>query len=95
MEPLLNCNPEQNMERNPRSLIGHTVDEISTPALLADLDCRVLDVGGRHYLAKDATTTPSVIRAGYPRLDEFRAVRRRVDPTGMWASDQARRLELL
>ncbi len=63
--------------------------------LLADLDCRVLDVGGRHYLAKDATAPPSVIRAGYPRLDEFRAVRRRVDPTGMWASDQARRLELL
>jgi decaprenylphospho-beta-D-ribofuranose 2-oxidase len=63
--------------------------------LLADLDRRVLDVGGRHYLAKDATTTPEVIRAGYPRLDEFLAVRRRVDPNGMWASDQARRLHLL
>jgi len=63
--------------------------------LLADLDRRVLDVGGRHYLAKDATTTPEVIRAGYPRLDEFLAVRRRVDPNGMWASDQARRLDLL
>jgi decaprenylphospho-beta-D-ribofuranose 2-oxidase len=63
--------------------------------LLADLDRRVLDVGGRHYLAKDATTTPEVIRAGYPRLDEFRAVRRRVDPDGVWASDQARRLDLL
>lgn len=63
--------------------------------LLADLDRRVLEVGGRHYLAKDAATTPAVIRAGYPRLDEFLAVRRRVDPTGIWASDQARRLDLL
>ncbi len=63
--------------------------------LLADLDRRVLDVGGRHYLAKDATTTPAVIRAGYPRLDAFLAVRRRVDPHGVWASDQARRLHLL
>ncbi|HSP27696.1 MAG TPA: D-arabinono-1,4-lactone oxidase, partial [Ilumatobacteraceae bacterium] len=63
--------------------------------LLAELDRRVLDVGGRHYLAKDATTTPEVIRAGYPRLDEFLAVRRRVDPNGVWASDQARRLHLL
>ena len=29
------------------------------------------------------------------RLDEFLAVRRRVDPNGVWASDQARRLHLL
>lgn len=64
-------------------------------SLIADLDRRVLDAGGRHYLAKDATATPDVIRAGYPRLDEWRAVRRRVDPHGRWASDQARRLDLL
>jgi decaprenylphospho-beta-D-ribofuranose 2-oxidase len=63
--------------------------------LIADLDRRVLAVGGRHYLAKDATATPEIIRAGYPRLDEWLAVRRRVDPTGVWASDQARRLGLL
>jgi decaprenylphospho-beta-D-ribofuranose 2-oxidase len=63
--------------------------------LVADLDRRVLDAGGRHYLAKDATATPEVIRAGYPRLDEWREIRRRVDPDGRWASDQARRLDLL
>jgi decaprenylphospho-beta-D-ribofuranose 2-oxidase len=64
-------------------------------ALLGELDRQVLAAGGRHYLAKDASTTPEVIRAGYRRLDEFLEVRRRVDPTGVWASDQARRLELL
>ena len=32
---------------------------------------------------------------GYPRLDEWRAIRAAVDPTGVWASDQSRRLRLL
>jgi len=63
--------------------------------LLARLDQLVVDAGGRHYLAKDAHTTPDVIRSGYPRLDEWKAVRRSVDPNGHWASDQARRLDLL
>jgi decaprenylphospho-beta-D-ribofuranose 2-oxidase len=30
----------------------------------------------------------------YPRLEEFRAVRKRVDPEGVFTSDLARRLEL-
>jgi decaprenylphospho-beta-D-ribofuranose 2-oxidase len=63
--------------------------------LLRDLDELVLAVGGRHYLAKDAQATPDVIRAGYPRLDEWKAIRSRVDPEGVWASDQARRLDLI
>ncbi|MDG2039823.1 MAG: FAD-binding oxidoreductase [Ilumatobacter sp.] len=63
--------------------------------LLAELDVLILGVGGRHYLAKDAQLTPDVIRAGYPRLDEWKAIRRTVDPNGRWASDLARRLELL
>jgi decaprenylphospho-beta-D-ribofuranose 2-oxidase len=63
--------------------------------LMHELDGLVLDAGGRHYLSKDALTTPESIRRGYPRLDEWRAVQRRVDPTGRWKSDLARRLELL
>ncbi len=62
--------------------------------LVGDLDRMVLDAGGRHYLAKDATATPEIIRAGYPRLDEWLEVRRSVDPNGRWISDQARRLDL-
>jgi decaprenylphospho-beta-D-ribofuranose 2-oxidase len=62
--------------------------------LLARLDRLVLDAGGRHYLAKDATATPSMVRAEYPRLDEWLEVRRSVDPGGVWVSDQARRLDL-
>lgn len=63
-------------------------------ALLSQLDTVVLDAGGRHYLAKDSATTPDAIRRGYPRLDEWRAVRDSVDPGGRWVSDQSRRLRL-
>lgn len=63
-------------------------------ALLGRLDAMVLDAGGRHYLAKDAALTPEAFRKGYPRLAEWQAIRRRVDPAGVWASDQSRRLRL-
>ena len=63
--------------------------------MLHELDGMVLDAGGRHYFAKDAHTTPEAVRRGYPRLDEWRAVRDRVDPHGMWQSDLARRLGLI
>jgi decaprenylphospho-beta-D-ribofuranose 2-oxidase len=64
-------------------------------ALLHGLDELVLGAGGRHYLAKDAHTTPEAIRRGYPRLDEWRAVQAAADPGGVWASDLSRRLHLL
>lgn len=63
--------------------------------LLTELDEIVLTAGGRHYLAKDAATTAAAVRAGYPMLERWRSVRRRVDPAGVWASDLARRLDLL
>lgn len=62
--------------------------------LLHSLDDMVLDAGGRNYFAKDAHTVPATIRRGYPRLAEWQAVRRRVDPHGVWQSDLARRLLL-
>jgi decaprenylphospho-beta-D-ribofuranose 2-oxidase len=62
--------------------------------LLASFDRLVLDAGGRHYLAKDAVLTPEAFRRGYPRLAEWQAVKRRVDPAGVWTSDQSRRLRL-
>ncbi len=66
-----------------------------TVALTRQLDAMVLDAGGRLYLGKDAFTTPETFRAMYPRLDEWRAIKRRVDPDNRWVSDQARRLGLL
>jgi decaprenylphospho-beta-D-ribofuranose 2-oxidase len=68
-----------------------------TPGLaraLDELDDLVLSVGGRLYLAKDSRAVPATVAAGYPRLDEFRSVRREIDPRGVFVSDLARRLEL-
>jgi decaprenylphospho-beta-D-ribofuranose 2-oxidase len=62
--------------------------------LLDELDEPVVDVGGRTYLAKDSRVRPEVFARMYPRLDDFRAVRARVDPDGVFTSDLARRLEL-
>lgn len=63
--------------------------------LLNSLDRRVLEFGGRLYTAKDSRTTAENFHAMYPRIDEWIAVRRQVDPDGIFASDMARRLELV
>ncbi|AEF38578.1 FAD-binding oxidoreductase [Hoyosella subflava] len=63
--------------------------------LVTDLDRRVLEMGGRLYLAKDSRTTAETFHAMYPRIDEWIKVRRSVDPNGVFVSDLARRLELL
>ena len=62
--------------------------------LLDRLDEEVLAAGGREYLAKDSRLRASAVARMYPRLDEWRAVRRSADPDGVFTSDLARRLGL-
>jgi decaprenylphospho-beta-D-ribofuranose 2-oxidase len=62
---------------------------------LNELDDRVMEFGGRVYTAKDSRVSADNFHAMYPRIDEWVAVRRKVDPTGVFVSDMARRLELL
>ena len=63
--------------------------------MLECFDRVVSEAGGRVYLSKDARLRPETVRAMYPRLDEWRAVRDRADPGRVWCSDLARRVGLL
>jgi decaprenylphospho-beta-D-ribofuranose 2-oxidase len=58
-------------------------------------DQLVAEAGGRVYLSKDARLAPDVVAAMYPRLDEWRAARDRVDPDRIWRSDLAVRTGLI
>lgn len=59
------------------------------------LDEQVLEAGGRLYLAKESRTSAATLHRMYPRIDEWRKQRAAADPDGIFASDLARRLELL
>jgi decaprenylphospho-beta-D-ribofuranose 2-oxidase len=64
-------------------------------ALLDRFDVLVADAGGRVYLSKDARMGPEALAAMYPRLDEWRETRERVDPDRVWRSDLAERTGLV
>jgi decaprenylphospho-beta-D-ribofuranose 2-oxidase len=64
-------------------------------AALDRCDERVAQAGGRVYLTKDARMRPETVRAMYPRLEEWRAVRDRADPELVWRSDLALRTGLV
>jgi decaprenylphospho-beta-D-ribofuranose 2-oxidase len=70
------------------------VGPAALPGVLDELDELVIGAGGRVYFAKDARLDPAKVRAMYPRLGEFLAVKARVDPDNRVTSDLARRLGL-
>jgi decaprenylphospho-beta-D-ribofuranose 2-oxidase len=71
------------------------VGPAALPRVLDELDELILSVGGRIYLAKDARLDGRHLRQMYPRVDEFLAVKDRVDPEHLLTSDLARRLDLV
>lgn len=54
----------------------------------------VLKYEGRLYLAKDSRMRQSTFEAMYPRLNEWKAIKKKYDPENVFTSDQARRLGL-
>lgn len=67
----------------------------TTPHLCRRFDEILLRHGGRLYLAKDAMTDAETFAQMYPRLGEFRRVKRWIDPQNRFSSSQARRLEIV
>jgi len=65
------------------------------PKVLDELDDMVLAAGGRLYFAKDSRLSPEKAQLMYPRLDEFRKIKNRIDPEHKLTSDLARRLRLV
>ena len=61
---------------------------------LNDLDKRVMEFGGRLYLAKESRTSAENFHQMYPGLEGWLKTRLEIDPTGVFASDMSRRLEL-
>ena len=68
--------------------------ERSVAPVLDRLDQRVAESGGRTYFAKDGWMRPQFVTTMYPRLDEWREQRARLDPHDVFASDLSRRLKL-
>jgi FAD/FMN-containing dehydrogenase len=62
---------------------------------LHELDKILLEFGARLYLAKDIAATAETIAAMYPRLDEFRTVKQKLDPEHKLTSSLARRLGIV
>ncbi len=63
--------------------------------MLDELDQIVAEHGGRVFLAKDGRLSSAAFARMYPGIDHFREVRERVDPTGRFCSDMARRIGLV
>ena len=61
---------------------------------LDKLDRRVMEFGGRLYLAKESRTSAENFHKMYPGLPGWLETRHNIDPTGVFASDMSRRLEL-
>ena len=61
---------------------------------LDELDKRVMEFGGRLYLAKESRTSAENFHAMYPEMAEWLRIRNDIDPTGVFESDLSRRLEL-
>lgn len=60
-----------------------------------ELDRRIMEFGGRVYTAKDSRVSAEHFHQMYPQVPEFLKIRRQIDPTGVFVSDMARRLELV
>ena len=60
--------------------------------VIALLDERIIELGGRVYLAKDSFLTRKNLESMYKKLDLWIDTKKKMDPDTLWKSDQGRRL---
>ena len=73
------------------------IDLPSTEAVrraLLPLYHQVAEKNGRIYLTKDSLLTPDLFQAMYPEYKRFLTQKAQIDPTGRWASDLSKRIQL-
>ena len=58
------------------------------------LDMKLIANGGRVYLTKDSLLNIDGMKTMYKDLEEWKHMKRKMDPSCFWQSDQSRRLEL-
>ena len=58
------------------------------------LDMKLIANGGRVYLTKDSLLNIDDMKTMYKDLEEWKLMKRKMDPSCFWQSDQSRRLEL-
>ena len=63
-------------------------------AFTKKLDQKILDMGGRIYLGKDAYLDEATFKAMYPQHVEWLAIKKKYDPGNVFSSDLARRIGL-
>jgi len=62
--------------------------------VLEEIDKLVMSAGGRVYLTKDSRLSHKCLESMYPKLNEWKKIKRSIDPDNNWQSDQGRRLKL-
>ena len=69
-------------------------DSNNLSKVIRALDEMVTSSGGRVYLTKDSTSSPELIELMYQDLEKWKSIKRKMDPSNFWQSDQSRRLSL-
>ena len=59
---------------------------------LSKIDKKVSNAGGRIYLAKDSIQTKEMFENTYTRLDQWKDIKKRMDPNNIFCSDLSKRL---
>jgi FAD-linked oxidoreductase len=71
---------------------AYTPDGRDARAYLEGVEDIAYDLGGRPHWGKDFHAEPAQLRQIYPRYDDFAALRRELDPDGVFVNDFVRRV---